>query len=295
MGGTMLIRCCAVVLFFCSIAASGQTLQEANALLGEQKYTEAEKAFRTLTAADANNGGAWLGLGQTLEAEKRTDEAVAAYQKTLDLKIAPKLVMASMARTYAAAGQQEKSYDWLDKLTASGTPAGLRALVGSAPAFAAMREQPRFKELQEKMKACNTAEYHQFDFWVGSWEVQNPQGQVLGHNNVTSEDDGCVLQEHWASQRLEKGTSFNFFDNRDNKWHQIYFDNSGNMGAYPPMAGGLKDGRMVFLTDATQSPLYRWTFYPLNETKTKVRQWAESSNDGGKTWTTIWDSVYVKQ
>jgi hypothetical protein len=61
------------------------------------------------------------------------------------------------------------------------------------------------------------------------------------------------------------------------------------------MAGGIKDGRMVFLTAATQTPLYRWTFYPLDEIGKKVRQWAESSNDGGKTWTTIWDSVYVRQ
>jgi hypothetical protein len=145
------------------------------------------------------------------------------------------------------------------------------------------------------MLPCNTAEYHQFDFWVGSWEVQSPQGQVLGHNDITHEDEGCILQEHWASKRVEKGTSFNYYDSRDKQWHQIYFDNSGNMGSYPPMAGGIKDGRMVFLTAATQTPLYRWTFYPLDEIGKKVRQWAESSNDGGKTWTTIWDSVYVRQ
>ena len=282
---------------FCVFAPAvfSQSLQDANALLSAQKYAEAEKAFRTLTAADANNGGAWLGLGQALESEKKTDEAIAAYEKVIELKTAPKMGMAYIARAYAAAGQQEKSYEWLDRLSSGGAPAGLRAMVNQSQAFAPMHEQPRFKEVLEKMKPCNTPEYKQFDFWVGSWDVQSPQGQSLGRDDITRENDGCILQERWESRRVEKGTSFNFYDSRDKMWHQIYFDNSGNMGAYPPMAGGVKDGRMVFLTDATQSPLYRWTFYPLDAPGTKVRQWAESSNDGGKSWTTIWDAVFVKQ
>jgi tetratricopeptide (TPR) repeat protein len=292
----MLCRAALLVFFFAiPLSAQTPTLQDANALLNQSKFAEAEKAFQSLVTADANNGPAWLGLGQALEQEKQTDKAVAAYQKVIELKTAPKLAMAYIARTFAAAGNEAKSYEWLDRLATGGTPPGLHALVNGAPAFASMREQPRFKELQEKMKPCNTAEYHQFDFWVGSWEVQSPQGQVLGHNDITRENDGCILQEHWASRRVERGTSFNFYDNRDKKWHQIYFDNSGNMGAYPPMAGGMKDERMVFLTDTNQSPLSRWTFYPLDATGKKVRQWAETSSDGGKTWITTWDSVYVKQ
>ena len=29
---------------------------------------------------------------------------------------------------------------------------------------------------------CSAPEYRQFDFWLGEWEVQNPQGQVVGKN-----------------------------------------------------------------------------------------------------------------
>jgi hypothetical protein len=283
------------LLIFCG-ACFAQSLQDAQALLGQQKYAEAATAFQAVTAADASNGAAWLGLGQAQENLKQTDKAVAAYEKALELKTAPKLVMISIARTYAVAGNKEAAYEWLNKLQAAGIPPGLRAMVGGAPQFESLRTDARFKELQEKMKPCNTPEYHQFDFWIGSWEVRAPQGgTVLGHNDITRENDGCVLQEHWSSLRVEKGTSFNYYDGRDSKWHQIYFDNSGNMAAYPPMAGGLKDGRMVFLTDASQSPLARWTFYPLDTGSTKVRQWAEQSTDGGKTWTTTWDSVYVKK
>jgi tetratricopeptide (TPR) repeat protein len=281
-------------LFSCACFA--QTLPDAQALLSQQKYQEAATAFQTLTSADANNGAAWLGLGQALENLKQTDKAVAAYQRVIDLKSAPKLAMASIARAYAAAGNQEKSYEWLVRLADSGTPPGLRGIINGAPQFAGMREQPRFKELQEKMTPCNSPEYHQFDFWLGNWDVHAPNdGPVLGHSSITSVNDGCIVQEQWTSLRIEKGTSFNYYDNRDKKWHQIYFDNSGNMGNYPPMSGNLIDGRLVFMTDASQSPLARWTFYPLDAGGKKVRQWAEQSTDGGKTWTTTWDSVYVKQ
>ena len=151
-----------------------------------------------------------------------------------------------------------------------------------------------FKQIVERMKPCNSQEFHQFDFWIGSWEVQNPQGQVVGHNDVNRIVGGCILQENWTSGRgSESGTSFNFYDYRDNKWHQDYYDNSGNMGNYPPLAGEWRDGKMVLLSASGVQPLSRWTWYEMSPGK--VRQMAEQSRDGGKSWSTTWDSVYVKK
>ena len=31
---------------------------------------------------------------------------------------------------------------------------------------------------------CSGEEYNQFDFWVGDWEVFNPEGQKVGENKV---------------------------------------------------------------------------------------------------------------
>jgi tetratricopeptide (TPR) repeat protein len=287
-----------LIAFSVLVAASsfGQDLKDAQALLAAKKYSEAATAFQGAVTADASNGAAWMGLGQALEQMKQPERAVAAYQKAIELKTTPKLAMFNIARTYAAAGDQTKSYEWLTTLSESSPPGFLLASLNGSPEFDAMRAQPKFKDIQEKMKSCNSPEYHQFDFWLGSWEVHNPQGLRVGHNDVMRTINECIIQENWASGRgVERGTSFNFYDNRDKKWHQIYFDNSGNMGNYPAMSGGLKDGRMVMTTDPAQSLLARWTFYPLDATGTKVRQWAEQSTDGGKTWTTTWDSVYVKQ
>ena len=143
--------------------------------------------------------------------------------------------------------------------------------------------------------SCQSPEYRKFDFWVGDWDVHSPNGgPTVGHNLVTVEQDGCLIIEHWtASTGKETGTSFNYYDVRDKKWHQLYLDNSGNAGAFPAMAGTLVEGQMVLISDESHSPVFRWTWYVLEPGK--VRQMAEQSADGQKTWKITWDSVYVKQ
>ena len=166
-------------------------------------------------------------------------------------------------------------------------------ILGSAE-FSALSNDPDFRKLLEKTRPCTSAEYRQFDFWAGDWDVQTPNGHPAGHNLVTLEQDGCLLIEHWKSSAGgQTGTSFNYYDVRDKKWHQLYLDNSGNAGAFPAMAGTLVGDKMVLRTDPGVSPVSRWTWYVL--APGKVRQMAEQSTDGQKTWSVTWDSVYVRR
>jgi len=50
---------------------------------------------------------------------------------------------------------------------------------------------------------CSGAEYRQFDFWIGDWEVQLPDGKPAGTNRISRILDGCVIQVHqlWESSR----------------------------------------------------------------------------------------------
>ena len=172
--------------------------------------------------------------------------------------------------------------------------AALRPVILGATSFTHMANEARWKSLVAQLVSCGAAPYRQFDFWVGEWDVNTPQGAMAGHNVVTLEQDGCLLVEHWTSSAGgSTGTSFNYYDIRDRKWHQLYIDNSGNAGAFPAMAGGLTDGRMVMLTEDTNNVQSRWTWYVMEPGK--VRQMAERSTDHGKTWQTTWDSVYLLQ
>jgi hypothetical protein len=140
---------------------------------------------------------------------------------------------------------------------------------------------------------CTQAEYREFDFWVGSWDVE-VKGKVVGHNDVTLEQDGCLIVENWRSLiSRETGSSFNYYDKQDQKWHQLYIPNNGIARSYPPLAGRLKGGAMVLVNSDDPRKIDRWIWTPL--AGGKVRQRAEQSKDGGNTWTTTWDSVYFRR
>lgn len=88
---------------------------------------------------------------------------------------------------------------------------------------------------------CCATDYKQFDFWIGDWDVFNTKGVKVGENNIVSLQDSCILQENWKSGN-QTGTSYNFYNNTDSSWNQIYVDNGGNV---LELKGNLKNGKMV--------------------------------------------------
>ena len=139
---------------------------------------------------------------------------------------------------------------------------------------------------------CAAPEYRQFDFWLGDWDVANPVGKPAGHNRVTREYGGCVLQEHWTGTDGSVGSSFNIYDPVRKLWHQTWVDNSGTL---LELEGGLQGGSMT-LSGEQQQPdgsklINRITWTPKAG---KVRQLWEASSDGGKSWKVIFDGLYAK-
>ena len=81
---------------------------------------------------------------------------------------------------------------------------------------------------QDKDCACCTGAHTEFDFWIGSWEVTNPDGSLAGHNTISKAQDNCILRENWVSATPGyTGTSNNFFNLQTKQWEQIWVDNQG--------------------------------------------------------------------
>jgi hypothetical protein len=136
---------------------------------------------------------------------------------------------------------------------------------------------------------CTAPEHRAFDFWVGTWNV-TVNGKPAGTNRITSDLKGCVLVEEWKSAAGNRGTSLNFYDRNTKSWHQTWMDEGGNA---LHLKGGLRDGRMV-MENVDSAPVRQritWSQEPGG----RVRQLWESSKDGGKSWTTAFDGLYVKQ
>jgi hypothetical protein len=163
----------------------------------------------------------------------------------------------------------------------------------SAATLSLLLVSPVALTAQDQQSPCTDPEYRQFDFWLGEWEVQNPDGNVVGKNTVTSRLSGCLLTEEWESVRGGLGFSINYYDNATGTWTQTYRDSTGNIVQWPDLVGGIVDGKMVLESVLGAEPMARWIWTPIGEDR--VRQMAETSSDGGKTWQVVWDSYYVRK
>lgn len=159
-----------------------------------------------------------------------------------------------------------------------------------------MLSQATPDSLQKRQPAlCAAPEIHQFDFWIGSWDVFNEKGQPGGKNTISPVADGCALHEAWTAPG-ENGESFSMYDPTTKRWHQTWVDNRSNLWM---IDGGMVGNSMVMTrtapskTDPKVTVLHRWTWTPSD--KDHVRQLYDVSTDGGKTWQILFDGRYVRR
>lgn len=174
--------------------------------------------------------------------------------------------------------------------------AGLALLLLCAPlCFDAAHAQTATPPPTPPPSPCKSRpEHRQFDFWVGEWDVLNPQGQQAGTNSVQLILGDCVIFENWTGARGANGKSFNVYNAAKGKWQQTWVD---NFGGILELFGEYKDGAMR-LTGETKGTDGRVTLSRLTFTKLddgRVRQLWEQSVDGGKTWTVAFDGTYVRK
>src|SRR3979490_2068791 len=117
---TSLTLLVAFLLVFSSIALSqSPPTPEADALYQAQKWAEAAEAYRAVTKADPANARAWHRLGTSLHALSKTREAVAAFQKAIEIGQNPQS-MYGLARSYAKLNDKDKGFEWLTKALNAG-------------------------------------------------------------------------------------------------------------------------------------------------------------------------------
>ena len=143
---------------------------------------------------------------------------------------------------------------------------------------------------------CEAAEFHQFDFWIGDWEVTGRKGNIVGTNTIDRPLGGCVLQEHWVGTSGSRGSSFNVYDATRKQWHQTWVDNQGTLLL---LDGSFADGKMVLSgpgVNATGAAIInRITWQREHGDPDRVRQTWDTSSDGGKTWQTVFDGLYARK
>jgi hypothetical protein len=144
---------------------------------------------------------------------------------------------------------------------------------------------------------CAAPARRQFDFWLGEWDVHEPDGRLAGRNRIVSILDGCALNESWEGTSGHRGTSFNIYDAARGVWHQTWVD---SRGALLLLDGGLQTDAMVLEgsapspTDPTTTVRHRISWSQMAGDPDRVRQHWETSSDG-MTWQTVFDGRYVRR
>lgn len=161
-----------------------------------------------------------------------------------------------------------------------------RAQTGEPPATP--QEEPSQEARAPRPKPCASAEHRRFDFWEGTWDVENQLREgPTGRNEIRLEQGGCVVREEYTVGPYS-GTSLSFYDVRARQWRQTWIDNQGQP-LY--LAGGWRDGAMVMTGPVGDTPTDRITWTPRDD-GTVTQRW-DKSEDGGETWKTAFDGLYT--
>jgi len=138
---------------------------------------------------------------------------------------------------------------------------------------------------------CAGPEHRQFDFWAGDWDAYDVDApdKPAARVKVDVILGGCALREVYQGVNGLVGESFNIYDASRKVWHQSWVTNRGQLLV---LEGEFRDGRMTLRATETTAEgpvLWRGVWIPTAE---GVRETAQTSRDGGKTWKPLFDMMF---
>lgn len=268
----------------------------ANAAFMAKNFQEAAELYADVLEEQQLNGKAWFNLGFAQNMIGKYAESSVSFEKSYTAGFMPIISMYNAACGYSRIGEKAKALFWLQKIADAGYRDTNQMLKDSD--LDNVRNEPKFAQIMEQIKGnatpCEKAqEHHQFDFWVGEWEVRAPGGQVAGKSKIERAVDQCAIVENWWGVTGSNGKSLNLYNSATKKWQQFWVDNTGVSTLY---TGERVGNEMRFTADSWSrdgKPIKRkMTFTPLDADR--VRQVGETSGDGGKTWKVEYDLTYVR-
>lgn len=257
-------------------------------LSNQQQFARAAVALRTVVEATPSDGPATFNLGYALHMSGQIDEALAVHRRAAQFPAFRALAQYNVACALALRGHTDAALDALQLAADAGFD---RAGDMAADAdLVSLHDNARFATIVDACKVA-VAPVRRFDFWVGSWDVDDTAGNTVGTSTIESVEKGNLIIEHWDNRSGGTGTSINFVDPADGNWHQIWVDQSGSVVR---SSGAWKDGAIRMAGTSTTrngaTQMTRCAFTP--HTDGTVGQLVEQSADGGMTWTTSFDGLY---
>jgi len=267
-------------------------LEKAQALEVSKDFEKALKLYEKISRDEPDNYALTFKIASLAYSLKDYKKAATFYEK-----LAPNgnpSVLYNLACSFSLAGKEKKALQYLGEAVEQGF--NQLSLMKTDPDLAAIRELNAFTEIMHRVKSIeNYPEARAFDFWVGEWNVFNPQGNQVGESSIEKILADHVILENWYGGQGFEGKSFNHYHIDSGKWIQYWVDQaSGRIhfeGNYDP-----DQHAMVYHevnTAERGKSARRLRFF--NVSQDSVRQLSERSTDSGKTWSVEYDFMYIRK
>lgn len=277
-------------------------LQRAATAFAASSWAEANAQYSAIAKQFPQHALSRFRIGVTLTELGRSAEAESHLREGERLGIPAAQGAFRLAESLAEQAKFDAAVAELKRASDAGYLAPASAFEADVH-FAKLKSHPQWRATIDVFDAIlqpckHDAHFREFDFWIGDWDVR-PVGTSTGpasRNTITLEENSCVVMEHWQGLGGSTGQSFNLFDRSLGKWRQTWVDNVGGQHEY---IGALVHGNMTFegTTPAPQGKLGRiptkLTLFHIS--RDSVRQFAQTSSDSGRTWTTSYDLLYVRR
>jgi hypothetical protein len=293
----------AAVLLVVSAHIRAQPTEEGSAIADpadlafeQGRWQDAIREYREILAERPDDRLSLLRIAQAQRELAHYDEALATLEQARTANAPEAMIDFERARNLALLHRDDDALAALDASDHN----GLRALelVEHAHEFDPYRAGSRFERVYRNVRSrvypCEGIEAtHDFDYWLGRWEVRMADGSLAGTNTITKRDGGCSIEEHWEGSGGATGTSHTFYLPSRGEWRQVW---TGSGGTFFDITGKAAangsihmEGQLEYV-DTHQVVAFRGTWTPGADGR--VRQRLEEFDLVGKAWIVWFDGFY---
>lgn len=143
---------------------------------------------------------------------------------------------------------------------------------------------------------CADAIYAGQDFTVGTWDVFS-DGKKSAEVKMEKVLDGCAIHETWTTPAGKKGNGLGIFvySSLLKGWSYLWASDTGATTSF--IGQIIKPGEIRYVTEKPLGDgkvrLRHWSL--IQQPDGKVRELSVGTEDGGATWTTEYDLLWVKK
>lgn len=271
--------------------ATPPTIGDAEKLVSEGKFAQAASMFEAIAADDPTNGVAVVRRARVLMLAGEVDRGIELATEATKRQDLPGRAFFVLGVGKMMKGDRAGAIDALERAQAMGF--NHAQVFRNDPVLAPLRGDKRYEAVvAAALRASITPEQKQLDFWIGTWDVYVRNGKKIGENKLESMEMGRVIRESWTDATGGTGQSINFYNPVTKKMKQVWVDPTGNV---LEMEGVFERGALRF--EGTMTPIagpaskHKTTLTPLPDGR--VRQFIQTSSDGGQTFVAGFDAIYV--